>query len=146
MGDTVLAGVAGTWSTLYIRYAVLGLNVSPSTLRYTLPDLGNGEYKMKTTSVSYFMFKAFKSQFHSYPTDHSQQDTMTRPPSMTSKDGDLQRQQSSSTIDSTPFTGPLEKPHDIEIQQNVLDTGTSSPSSDTPHNLTRTKLVLLFLG
>lgn len=65
---------------------------------------------------------------------------------MTFKDGDLQRQQSSSTINNTPFTDPLEKSYDIENQQNEKDIDTSSPSSDTPNNLTRTKLVLLFLG
>ncbi|KAG0095721.1 hypothetical protein BGZ93_005536 [Podila epicladia] len=65
---------------------------------------------------------------------------MTRPPSMVSKD-DL-RQQSSSTIADTPFD-TLEKPQDIE-NQNEMEGPTSS--SDPPHNLTRTKLILLFLG
>ncbi|KAF9278062.1 hypothetical protein BGZ74_003177, partial [Mortierella antarctica] len=65
---------------------------------------------------------------------------MTRPPSMASK-GDL-RQQSSSTITDTPFD-VLEKPQDIE-NQNEMDGPKSS--SDPPQNLTRTKLILLFLG
>ncbi|KAG0083927.1 hypothetical protein BGZ92_010346, partial [Podila epicladia] len=59
---------------------------------------------------------------------------------MVSKD-DL-RQQSSSTIADTPFD-TLEKPQDIE-NQNEMEGPTSS--SDPPHNLTRTKLILLFLG